>query len=151
MSKGSGGENGGKAASVEQAMEIVKYIDYGAQPYHVLQYMRENGIDYVKAYHITSVENAKSLKKNGIKLSYQDNRPAASYFFLDKDDVAKNANVLGHPNKYAVATIKIPRSEAKNMRYDGLFNASFTSSYSAARLFRSIPPGWISNIEKGGK
>lgn len=137
----------GKGASTRQAMEIIQMQAYGAPPKHVEQYMKENGIDYVEAYHATSTEGARQIERNGIKTSPQSDRPDAAYFFLDRKDIERNANNLGLGHKgeedYAVVTIRIPREKAANIRDDGLYNGSFESSYSAARLLESIPPEWI--------
>ena len=153
---GGGGRAGsraatGKPASVNVAMEIVQMQEMGAPPKHIEAMLRENGVDYVEAYHVTRVENMKNIEKNGINLSPQENRPDASYFFLDKRDVGDNANVLGHHGDYATVTIRIPRSEAANIKYDGFFNGTFSSSYSAARLYRAIPSDWIVSVTKTAK
>lgn len=142
------GEVGGSSsssniASVKQAIEIIQMQSMGAPPKHIEVMLRENDIDYIQAYHITSIEGAKIIEKDGIKLSYQENRPDASYFFLDKKDIGRNAHDLGHHGEYAIITIRIPRNDAANIKDDGFFNATFSSSYSAARLFRSIPAEWI--------
>ncbi len=145
---GSGGDGGGQAASTEQAIEIIKMQGMGAPPAHIEEMLRENGVDYVEAYHVTSVGNMEFVEENGIRVSYQENRPDASYFFLDKADVGRNADILGQHGEYAIVTIRIPRSEAANVMDDGFFNGTFPSSYSAARYPGSIPPDWILGVSK---
>lgn len=140
----------GKCASTKQAIEIIQMQAYGSPPAHIEEYLRENGIDYVEAYHASSIGGAKHIQENGINMSSQENRPDATYFFLDKDDVGNNANNLGlgHGNsEYAVVTIRIPVKDAANIRDDGLYNGTFSESYSAARLLKSIPASWIQNVE----
>jgi hypothetical protein len=135
-------ENNGNVASTQQAIEIIKMQSFGAPPAHIEAYLKENGIDYVEVYHITNTSSVERLEKEGIRMSSQDNRPDASYFFLDKSDIAANAEILGYP-KYSIVTIRIPRQYAANIRDDGLFNGTFSSSYSAARLLQPIPADWI--------
>jgi hypothetical protein len=81
-------------------------------------------------------------------MSSQDNRQDATYVFLDKTDAAARdiRAHLGYNTNYAIVRVKIPREEAAKMRDDGLFNGTF-SSYSAARIFRSVPKDWIDDVE----
>jgi len=138
----------GNVASTEQAIQIIKMQSYGYSPKEIEQYLKENGIDYVDGYHVSSIDSAKGIKENGIKLSYQEGRRDASYFFLDRNDVADNADNLGYSNgKYAIITIRIPRTEASNIAEDNFYNGTFSSSYSASRLFKKIPADWIRKIE----
>jgi hypothetical protein len=137
-------------ASVHDATEIVRMQAFGESPARIKKYMTENGINSVIGYHVTNTEAVDEIKGAGIRMSSQDNRPDAAYFFLDKSDAISNANNLGYGHKgsdYSVVSIKIPKNDVINIRDDGLYNGTFSNSYSAARLFRDIPPQWIHNIE----
>ena len=143
-------DNAGNTATTKQAIEIIHMQSLGFTPKEILNYLEENNIDYVYAYHITDKSHVESITENGIRMSSQDGRPDASYFFLDKNDAnAVNADQLGYRN-HEVITIRIPRADAASIRDDGLFNGTFTSSYSAARLLREIPRSWIvrGNVSK---
>lgn len=145
---GGGARGTGNTASTDQAIEIVKMQSYGARPEHVEKYLKDNDIDYVEAYHVTKTTSVDSIKSSGIKESYQENRPDATYFFLDKDDALRNADNLGHRERFSVVTIKIPASNAKFIKDDGFYNGTFSwQSYSAARLLDKIPRDWIDKSE----
>ena len=134
-------------ATTEQAMEMIQMRSYGATPKHIEKYMNDNKIEYVEAYHLSRVESIEKIKETGIKTSYQKGRDDAAYFFLDKDDANKiNADNLGIRDKYAVFTIMIPKNSAAEIVEDALYNVSFEHSYSAARLFREIPPEWLYKV-----
>ena len=99
-------------------------------------------------YHVTKPENVAGIKRDGIKAkssrqSYD--RPNAVYFFADKDDITPdNIGILGLSDGYSVIKVRIPAAEViKRMVWDGLFNATFTASYSAVQFFGDIPTTWI--------
>jgi hypothetical protein len=108
--------------------------------------------DDIIAYHITKADNTDGIRSSGIiaKSCHQtqrERRPAV-YFFVDADfDIQNVETLLGPVNEYAVITVKIPAEEIKNLDYDGLYNASFTFAFGAARINRSIPAEWIENVE----
>jgi hypothetical protein len=146
---GVGGMVGGEMiGSVGHAMEIVQMRDDRYPISFVREYIKEKKIDAILGYHVSSVENGRKMKTEGINTSYQPDRPDATYFFLDKQDAYRNANLLGHHGEYAILTVKIPADEAAEIEYDGLYNGSFNSSYSAARIRRRIPAEWIFRAEK---
>lgn len=153
-SAGSSGRNGGVnnsvSATVSQKMEILKMQSYGYPESAIEGYLRKNNIDYVEVYHMTNPESVESIKKQGIKMSYQENRADASYFFADIRDINRtNADILGYGKvgkKVSVVSIRIPRNYASKIEYDSLFNMSFTSSYSAGRIQSNIPSSWIHGV-----
>lgn len=109
-----------------------------------------NDLDFetLIVYHVTKPENTESIKRNGIKASSSRqsyDRPKAVYFFADKDDISKeNISILGLSSGYKVVRVRIPAKEViKHMVWDGLFNATFTTSYSAVQYFGDIPTDWI--------
>lgn len=102
-------------------------------------------------YHITAPENVDSIKANGIKAkssrqSYD--RPNAVYFFAARTDInPANIAILGLADGYRVITVTIPFSAViEHMVWDGLYNATFTSSYSAVQYLGDIPATWITSI-----
>lgn len=130
-------------ATVKQAIEIVKMRDFGAPVEHIADYLRYEGIDRITVYHITPSANLESIRTNGITAKSCYNREGAVYFFLDYDDVPGNAPIVVGDVDYDVLIIDIPAETAVKIKYDGLFNGNFKSSYSAARLEQNISAEWI--------
>jgi len=107
----------------------------------------------IKAYHVTSAENAITIRKQGIKaMSSQQSydRPEATYFFLEKSEIndANKAILLDDPGDAAIIEVIIPRNEFLNKaQWDGLYNVSFGESRSAIQFFGSIPQSWIVKVK----
>ena len=113
-----------------------------------LWYMGQN-IGDIKAYHVTTVENARQIKSQGFKVqssrqSYD--RPDAVYFFLELSEIddRNKAILLDNPNDAEIIEVTIPRDEflAKS-KWDGLYNTSFGTSRSAIQFFDNVPVDWI--------
>ena len=113
-----------------------------------LNHMGSN-IGDIKAYHVTTAANADQIKAQGFKAqssrqSYD--RPAAVYFFLDRDEIDNDnkAILLDDPADAVIIEVTIPRNEflAKS-QWDGLYNASFGTSRSAIQFFDNVPVDWI--------
>jgi hypothetical protein len=141
-----GGMHKGRTASTAKAVEILKMRTSGGASDKVIEnYLKDNGIDYVEAYHITGEEKASDVVKHGIRKSSQDNRPAQSYIFLDKADATDSdvADVLGHSDRFSVVRLRIPQKEAAKIKEDNFFNGTFAGVRSGATYPDSIPPEWI--------
>jgi hypothetical protein len=103
----------------------------------------------IKAYHVTTSENAANILKNGFvarssRQSYD--RPAAVYFSMELDEInnANKTTLLDDPSDAEIIEVIIPRNEfLKYARYDGLYNASFGTSRSAMQFFSNVPAEWI--------
>ena len=105
-------------------------------------------VDGITVFHVTTAENAAAIRKNGFKAqnsrqSYD--RPDAVYFFADSSDInAANLSLLGINQDAEVITVRIPISEfANNTKWDGLYNATFNTSYSAIQYLANVPATWI--------
>lgn len=136
-------------ATVNQAMEIIKMQDYGAPVEHIADYVRQNNISTVVAYHVTTTKNLETIRMTGLTAKGCYNREAAVYFFLDYADAKSNAiNLVGDDTEYDILVINIPAESAASMKWDGLYNVGFGTSYSAARIERNIPITWITGKVK---
>lgn len=106
-------------------------------------------VDGITVHHVTTTENAAAIRKNGFKAqnSRQScDRPDAVYFFADGSDInAANLSLLGiNQDNAEIITVRIPISEfVKNTKWDGLYNATFSTSYSAIQYLANVPAAWI--------
>lgn len=102
----------------------------------------------IKAYHITTPNNAKQIKSQGLKAqssrqSYD--RPSAVYLFLDCNEINDDnkAILLDVPKNAEVVEVTIPRDEfLSKTKWDGLYNTSF-GSRSAVQFFDNVPASWV--------
>lgn len=132
-------------ATVKQAIEIIKMNGFRYPVEAIAEYLQDNAINTVLGYHVTKHENAEAIRSDGIKVTGCYNRQTATYLFLDYSDVRDNGdNVTGAPS-FTVFTIAIPAEFAATIKDDGLYNGTFSTSYSAVRLEMSIPTSWIIN------
>lgn len=101
----------------------------------------------VIGYHVTTIDNVEGIKTNGIiarssRQSYD--RPAATYFFMDKDEITEQMiEALVGEEEAIVIEFTIPRSEfLAKAKWDGLHNVSFYTA-SAVQFFGDIKKEWI--------
>jgi hypothetical protein len=128
-------------ATVDQAMEMLELRSYGAPARHMVEMLQSRGIDTVRVYHVTRPENVSRIMQVGIKTSTCYNRRSSVYFFVDENDTKYGDNITG--GAFAILTIDLPIEVAAEMVDDGLYNATFDFSRSAARIEREIPAEWI--------
>lgn len=130
-------------ATVKQAIEIIKMQAFRAPQSHIADYLAESRIDDVVAYHVTKHTNADAIRVNGIKATDCYNRNPAVYIFLDRRDVRDNGENITGEAEFTVFTVRIPAEVAASIKDDGLYNGTFSTSYSACRLETHIPSSWI--------
>jgi hypothetical protein len=103
----------------------------------------------IKAYHVTTAVNADQIKAKGFEArssrqSYD--RPAAVYFFLDRDEIDDDNKriLLDNPDDVVIIEVTIPRDEfLTKSQWDGLYNASFGTSRRPIQFFDNVPTDWI--------
>lgn len=111
---------------------------------------KEFGFDFNKlvVYHVTKSTNLDNIKSNGIQArssrqSYD--RPNSVYFFVDRNEISQEViDILGLSGDYTIIKVAIPVEDVvSKMKWDGLFNASFSVSSTAVQYMDSIPAEWI--------
>jgi hypothetical protein len=132
-------------ATVKQAIEIIKMNGFRYPVEAIAEYLQDSGIDTVLAYHVTKDENVEAIRADGIKATGCYSRQDSAYIFLDYRDVRDNGENVTGAAEFTVFTVAIPAEFAATIKDDGLYNGTFSTSYSASRLEMSIPTSWIIN------
>ena len=105
-------------------------------------------VDDMKAYHVTTKDNAKNIKENGFKMSSSRqsyDRPEAVYFFLELSEINDDTRkiLFDNPADTEIIEVIIPRDEfLQKSKWDGLFNVQFDYR-SAIQFFGDVPKEWI--------
>lgn len=128
--------------------ELVQYLDQVPTSHRKIAHI---DFDSLTVYHLTAPKNVANIKANGIEArssSQSYDRPPSVYFFADPSDItAENIDILGLANGHKTITVTIPAKDIlDNMHWDGLYNVTFGTAYSAIQYFGSIPTEWITEI-----
>lgn len=137
--------------NMSDLMWFLSEVPFRARKAH-LEHGHEFGfaIDFKNliVYHVTKSENIEDIKAHGIKARHSQQsyeRPAAVYFFADKNEITQvNLDILGLSKDYKIIRVSIPvENVIESMQWDGLYNVSFETSHTAVQYFGDIPTEWI--------